>query len=201
MLNPAIWLAVIAFQQPAESLVDDVANNIGCGPSALSVAARLIERPVSRDELASCFGRDLTGVCSLKDIQGNAEGLGLATRVAKCDAANPELAPLPLIVRLAPEIQTSSGVGHFVVFYGRSKSAIQVIDFPRPPKLIPIDVLRKHWDGTGLYIARTSTELNAIPMHHSRFAASIFWTSCILIPVNALLLLRTRLLSRRQPLG
>jgi ABC-type bacteriocin/lantibiotic exporter with double-glycine peptidase domain len=142
-----MWVAVMcaALAEPG----------VACGPATLSLAARLVGRPVSRDNLQRAFGGRLSGAHSFSELQAATAALGLACVATRVDPRSPSLVPLPLIVaiRQGTRANATSGRYHFVILLGRTREGVQVLDPPHKPYLMTLDDCAERWDGAGLYVA------------------------------------------------
>ncbi len=130
---------------------------MACGPTALSLAGRLLDYPVSQEELARVLG-GLNHPSSLTQIKEAADTLGFHTMALRCNPLEPNLAPIPMIVCLKGTRQATED-GHFVVLCGMVEGKIQLLDYPRRPRLVAPSGLAKHWDGRGLFIASSADQL------------------------------------------
>lgn len=133
-------------------------KEVACGPHSLALASDLLGREVLDGDLSSAFGNRLNGVHSLKEVATAAEHLGLTAQLVQLDPNSPNLEPLPLVA-LIKRTPTADTVDHFIVLYGRSGDLVQVLDYPEAPALVPVAELPRFWDGRGLYIVKSPSEL------------------------------------------
>lgn len=153
---------------------------IACGPAALSLSARLLDRPVSRERLAAAFGDCLSGVHSLEQISEAGERLGLLCRPVRHDPRHGALARLPLIV----PVQRSPHVGgpqHFVVLYSGNDRTVQVLDFPRETRLVPREEFARNWSGEGLYVAAHAEQLEAVPSASTDYGIVLLLAAALIV--------------------
>lgn len=165
MLRSCYTAAVLALLQAwclGPCWADGNATNerLACGPTALSVAAGILGRNVSTQELKSAFSGRLTGTHRLSELSSAARKLGLETCLVRERFGHTTLAPLPMIVPLRTP-RSRSEEYHYVVVYGQSNEQIQVVDYPKPPRLFSAEILDRWSAGTGLYIASNTEQLTS----------------------------------------
>ena len=125
----------------------EIKTDMSCGPSTISMAARLLGRNVSRSELLKATDEaDLLRSFSMVDLEGAADRLGLFTAKVGLDPAAPLCLDIPLIVAIDRKT-AGSGENHFVILFGRRNESIQVIDYPYPSRFVRVDELKRVWDG------------------------------------------------------
>lgn len=148
---------------------------IACGPRALSLAARLQGREIPQHALAAAFDGRLDGTHSLEQIADAAARLGLFCHAVRLDRRAAPKGGLPIIapVRRFPSSTTPD---HFVIVYGRRGGAVQVLDFPGPPRFIPMETFASRWNGDALYVASDPGELKALPSVNPAWAGT-----CVLL--------------------
>lgn len=161
---------------PTHQLVD---VELACGPASLAVAAGIVGRNVTREELATAFGGKLTGIHSLAEVRSAAHALGLKTRLLREEPEGNGAVPLPRIVAVQAN-RRNSRTGHFVVTYGLVNNRIQVIDFPAPPRLVPAERLREVSEGTGLYVALSESQLTAAGLPPAWLLPTVIAASALL---------------------
>ena len=132
-------------------------GNVSCGPRCLAIAALLCDnRQPTQAELERAFGGNVAGTHSYQDLEAAARTLGYRTRLVYLSTQTPRLLHQPLLVcKYSPERREN----HCVVVYGNTFDSLQVIDFPRSSRLIPVREFAASWDGWGLYIAKETTSL------------------------------------------
>lgn len=135
---------------------------ISCGPAAVSLAARLVDRSCSPAELRDAFQGRLQGEHLLQDLWNAALRLGLATRAASVGADCAVAGGVPLVVPVRT-VPNATETNHFVVLYGRTARGVQVLDPPRAPRFVSPRELACVWDGTGFYVAATPVDLAGLP--------------------------------------
>lgn len=136
--------------------------SIACGPTALSLSAQLLERELTAQQLSIAFQNRLSGMHSLPEIAEAAHSLGMSSLFVKHDPRHPDLARLPLIA-VARRSEGSNDHSHFVVLYGQHEGALQVLDFPQPPRWVSVEEFAQEWNGDGLYLASKPGDLATFP--------------------------------------
>ncbi|MEX0728657.1 MAG: cysteine peptidase family C39 domain-containing protein [Planctomycetaceae bacterium] len=127
-------------------------------PNALSMAARLLGKSVTRRQLAEAFENDLMSRLTITDLRQAAEKLGLATRLVRVSSASLPLRELPLIVEVGEDPRWI----HFSLLYGQVEDRVQRVDFPAPPMLMRIDPWFNELSGYGLYLSSSPEDLEGI---------------------------------------
>jgi ABC-type bacteriocin/lantibiotic exporter with double-glycine peptidase domain len=168
------------FGAAAEDRAEVVApkiESLSCGPSSLSVAARLVGRRVDGEQLellqAISAARETV---TLQEVKQAAEAAGCATRAVSYASEEIPNARLPIIVAVRWRRESPP---HFVVLYGASDRGVQVLDYPHEPQFVPVEMLRSAWDGRGLYLAADAAQLN------EELPRSSFAVCCALITAGS----------------
>lgn len=159
VLGAAMYGCTLAFQSPAEKRQEHE-TAMSCGPNSLSLAGRLLDHSISQEDLARVFG-NLNRPCTLLEIKEAADHLGFHTKALRCDPLEPILAPIPLIICLTGTRQATEEA-HFVVLCGFVEGKIQLLDYPRRPRMLAPSALARHWDGRGVYIASGQDQMAMI---------------------------------------
>lgn len=117
-------------------LTDTVtAEDLSCGPRAVRIAARVLDRDLSPESVHTAFQGRVVGQHSLAELADGLVELGLSARV---EYLSPKLdVPCPVIVCLRAGV-LGHDQAHFVVLYGFRDGQVQVIDFPRANHWLPM---------------------------------------------------------------
>ncbi len=169
-----LLLLLTALTGEADSPPDSAnPQELACGPSSLSVAARLLGREVSPSELAGVTEGGLDRIYSLEELRVAAGRLGFETMPARCSPEFLTRVDAPMIVAVDGTNSNPDGA-HFVVLFGADAKQVQLIDYPRPPQLVSYQTLGRHWDGRGLFITNTPKELAVL---EAEFGPRVPWES------------------------
>lgn len=126
-----------------------------CGPVSVSVAARLLGRSVSIDEINKRIILPPSGATSMLDLKRVLEELGFVVESVQYSpsAGLPRLG-VPAIVHLMRD--------HFVAVLAVNDSTCILIDPPRKVEVIDTARLEREWDGTVLLVS-TRDEPELVP--------------------------------------
>lgn len=126
----------------------DVANP--CGVVCLSVLGNLLDKPVLLDQSRDALSPPLDGIVSMAELEDACASLGFVGRSARAslDVVPPATACIAHV-----------GGNHFVVIRRDSSRFWTIIDAPFGTSRASTSFLRKHWDGTGVYVAMSDSGL------------------------------------------
>ena len=117
-----LLLLLTALTGEADSPPDSAnPQELACGPSSLSVAARLLGREVSPSELAGVTEGGLDRIYSLEELRVAAGRLGFETMPARCSPEFLTRVDAPMIVAVDGTNSNPDGA-HFVV--GRQQDSL-----------------------------------------------------------------------------
>lgn len=168
-------------------------KNLSCAPRVVCLAARLLGREVRDCEIREAFGARVSGEHSYEEITDALNRLGLKSRFARLDPTSPGLPRTPVIAAVKAS-RDSPCADHFVVLYGskneNGQEAIQVLDFPYPPRFIPFWAFSRRWDGSALHVAATEEELPVQSIGESPWVTGVLAGSATLVLLASLTVFR-----------
>lgn len=146
-----VVLCLVQLLPPVGHAATPEREEVACGVRAVSMAMQLqTGRSSDADALAAAFGdSSLSGEHSFGELKTAIHRLGFVAHYVKYDPSNPAISNNPVIVALDRDGKKAS---HFVVFFGRDASGIQLLDFPRAPQIVPVASLPEFWNGEGLEV-------------------------------------------------
>ena len=111
------------------------AEELSCGPRAVRIAARVLDRDLTPESVHTAFQGRVVGQHSLAELADGLGELGLSARV---EYLSPNLdVSCPVIVCLRAGV-LGHDQAHFVVLYGFRSGQVQIIDFPRANRWLPM---------------------------------------------------------------
>lgn len=152
----AVRMPSAAPSTPASTRMDSLRRadpTSPCGAVSATVAAQLLEVPLSLDEAVKAVPADPLGRTSMKELIAGLRKLGFA-------AEGLRLSPDGLWATRGPAILHVHG-SHFLVACGDGGGDVVLIDPPSAPRLVPASALRKIWRGNAVLVRRDADAMNA----------------------------------------
>jgi hypothetical protein len=173
---------------------------LGCGPRALSIAARLLGRDVAPLDIVRAFAGNAGGPHSYAEVEAAARALGLHVASARIDPSSPSLGWCPTLIAVRRPT-AGRDEHHFLLLFGSKGDTVQVLDYPRPPEFVPRQRLAGVWDGQALFLAVRASDL-PVRLEMCRWQRWLVVTSGLavtIVGVSLLLWPRTRGAAKPTP--
>lgn len=130
----------------------NVDPNTSCGPVALAVVARVLDRPGTIANFHASTGSGNLGVCSLDDLERAIEAHGLSGAAIRLDPRRPPRHRLPMVLFVDGN--------HFVTAVPAvDPKHVVILDPPSEPQLAPWSDLYPRWRGEALLVGHSAAEL------------------------------------------
>lgn len=122
-----------------------------CGPVALAVISRVLDRPGTIAAFHELTGSGELGVCSLADLERAIEHHGLAATAVRHNPQRPPRHRLPMVLYVDGR--------HFLAALPAGADRVIVLDPPSEPRVRLWAELRTRWRGEALVIGATEADV------------------------------------------
>jgi prepilin-type processing-associated H-X9-DG protein len=144
----------------AEDTATDLAIVRHCGVEAMQMLLTVLGSSDRCHQAAELLQDNEVTLLELKQA---AQQMGFAAEaVCWTDRRLPSQVARPAILRLGGPAISGKENGHFVVVVPRRAGGFKMIDFPMWPGIVDPEKLARNWDGSALYIANESGELEPV---------------------------------------